>query len=376
MCAACNIGELCTNGTCMMPPPMARVGSACATDAECQATLGASAICRTQTVTGSGTYPGGYCTLRCSGSACPSGSTCVRVPDQFGEEAVCWDNCGGTDMCRSNYRCYPLNGGTSACWLSTLPTVDAGTPADKVGNTCTADSQCQNPPETGGACLTREFNYNWQGGYCTKLDCLQSSECTTDGGAICLTIDAQDNTACVQKCGDSSDGGQSTCRNGYVCNPFFTGLADGGQQRSVDGYCSPPPAPTPSTIGAACAPDMDCQVPTGAIADCLPGTLPDGGPSGFTGGECTRFGCQSDNDCSLDGGAQCFGIGNGNTACFKGCAVAGSGQSDCRTGFVCSSYGLADGGRSTDGVCDPSCAAAGAPACAAGTTCNGMGYCR
>jgi hypothetical protein len=205
---------------------------------------------------------------------------------------------------------------------------------------------------------------------------VSNSECATDGGALCIGFTEDDPNLCVQKCADSTDGGQSTCRNGYECQPYVTSLPDGGRQQSTDGFCVPPEAPIPESIGGACTVDMECSIPTGAIADCLPPTLPDGGPSGYTGGYCTRFDCSADTDCSPDGGAQCFGIGGNATACFQTCASSDAGQSTCRSGFVCEPYTLADGGLSQDGVCDRACNAVGAPACPTGRTCNmTTGYC-
>lgn len=388
-CAACAAGELCTAGVCEVPVGSKKVGEACSTDLECQGAgagaLGSMAICKKMTTSGNGAYAGGYCTRRCgtAATACPGGSTCVGLLPAYGEaDTICWDNCSngaGGDACRTpGYGCYGV-GSSMACWISPAPTPDAGAPADKVGNACTGEAQCINPPETGGVCLSREFNYNWAslGGSCSKEGCLSNSECSADGGAMCIGFTATDPDLCVQKCANSRDAGQSTCRNGFTCSPYVTGLPDGGRMTSTDGFCLPPEAPIPTSVGAACNVSADCSVPTGAIADCFPPTLPDGGASGFTGGYCTRFQCEGDSDCGTDGGSQCFGIGASNTACFRGCPASDGGQSTCRAGFVCAAYGLADGGQSIDGICDRACNAVGAPACPTGRTCNaGTGYCQ
>ncbi len=237
-CVACASGQLCTNGMCTTPAALKRVGSACANDGECIGGLGSSAICKLTTTSGNASYTGGYCTLRCPASACPTGSNCVAAQNPYGEgEALCWDSCGTSDPCRSpGYACYSLGTG-SACWLSPLPTVDAGVPADKVGNACTSTNDCINPPTSRGACLSSEFMMTWPGGYCSRLDCLTNAECAVDGGAICIGFDAN-QTACVRKCADSS-AGQSNCRSGYTCTPYITRLPDGGMQSSTDGFCSP-----------------------------------------------------------------------------------------------------------------------------------------
>ena len=373
-CRFCNSGELCVGGSCIPPAVNKVVGSSCLNSAECQLSLGAGSICKQSTSSGNGTYTGGYCTLPCgTGNQCPGGSTCVGLLPLYGESDIfCWDNCSATDRCRTpGYACYGLSTG-NACWLDPIPPLDAGPPADKIGTACTSDSACINPPTTGGACLTRALGSNWPGGYCTRTSCVTNDECSADGGALCLGFTAND-VVCVRKCADSTDGGQSNCRNGYLCQAYFSNQPDGGQQPSSDGFCAPPPAPAPSTVGDPCTTNVDCEVPAGAIADCIPPTLVDGGPSGVPGGECTRYDCATDSDCSADGGARCFSLQQG-TACFRMCPVSGVGQSTCRTSYVCGAYGAIDGGSSADGLCSPSCNAPGA-SCAIGATCNPQGYC-
>ena len=237
-CVACASGELCQSGTCTTPVGMKRVGDACASDNECIASLGAAAICKLFTSAGNGSYSGGYCTLRCPASSCPTGSTCVGLNPAYGEEALCWDNCSATDRCRTpGYGCYGLSSG-SACWISPLPPLDAGTPANKVGNACTSDAQCINPPENGGVCLMTQFNFTWPQGYCSKQNCITNDECSSDGGALCIGFSTTEQ-ACVRRCADSRDGGQSTCRPNYRCNPYIIRQPDGGQMTSTDGFCVP-----------------------------------------------------------------------------------------------------------------------------------------
>jgi hypothetical protein len=241
-CMACASGELCTNGTCMTTGAVRQVGSACVSDTECISGLGTLAICKQVTTSGNGAYTGGYCTLRCGTAAgqCPMGSTCVGLLPAYGEaDTICWDNCSSTDRCRTpGYACYGV-GTTSACWLDPMPPLDAGTPADKVGNPCTSAANCVNPPDNGGVCLTSEFSLSWPGGYCSKSGCITNPECSVDGGALCIAFDSTSPNACVRRCADSSDAGQSNCRPGYTCNPYITRFPDGGQQTSTDGFCSP-----------------------------------------------------------------------------------------------------------------------------------------
>lgn len=390
-CQACAAGQTCTNGTCMTPPPVVSVGSRCTMDSECQATLGAGSQCRQMTNAGAA-YQGGYCTLPCGTMAgqCPAGSTCVGGVEELGEGNFCWKNCSNPNTiggaCGTGYACYSLGSGSGACWIYPTPPRDAGVPADKVGQPCTADGECQNPPTNGGVCLARDYNYDWEtlGGYCSRNNCQDNADCAADGGAICLGF-SDEEAACVQRCPDSSDGGQSTCRNGFICEPYFITSADGGVRPSTDGYCVPPEAPPASTIGGACAADADCRQPTGAIADCFPPTLPDGGASPYTGGYCTRFDCESDEDCGAaptDGGApnRCLFSQQGNQVfsfCYKGCNDSTAGATECRMGFTCDAYGLADGGRSADGYCNIACTAPGVGSCPNGSACDApSGYCK
>lgn len=390
-CQACPSGQLCTAGECVIPPAVVTVGSPCTASSECQATLGAAATCRLTVPNGSGAYPGGYCTIECANAACPSGSTCVRGVEQYGETQVCWPNCtqpstvpGG---CRAGYACYGVGATSGACWIYPAPARDAGPPADKVGIACTSDTQCQNPPENGGACLTREYGYNWEanGGYCTRTNCGEDSDCASDGGALCLGI-TQEESACLQHCADSTvDGGQSNCRDGYICEPYFVNPGDGGASvRSSKGYCVPPEAPIATTVGEGCTTSVDCQIPDGSIADCRPPVLLDGGPSAFTGGYCSRLDCEDDGDCGAaptDGGTpnRCLFSQQGTTVfsfCYKGCASSTGGVGACRAGYTCDGYGLGDGGRSLDGYCNVACDAPGVGACPQGSTCvPATGYC-
>ncbi|MBL8911701.1 MAG: hypothetical protein JNM17_13500 [Archangium sp.] len=377
-CVACATGELCMQGTCMMPPPMARVGSTCTSDMECQAGLGAQGRCKQMTSSGNATYSQGYCTVGCGTTACPAGSTCVGAANYGEDDVICMDNCTPpSDPCRSGYTCYTV-GSSRACWIAPLPMRDAGVPADKVGNACTSDSECQNPPADRGLCLTREGNFDWQsrGGYCSRIDCVNDSECSADGGALCLNITSSGGGACVDVCpAASADAGQSDCRNGFSCEPLV--FPDGGW--AMVNVCLPPQAPIPDSIGNACMTDMDCKTPAGAIADCLLPTLPDGGPN-FPGGNCSRFDCEIDEECSTDGGAICINFtipgGGSFTRCEKRCASSTAGQSDCRPLYACEGLGLADGGQTAFGICQPGCNAPGVT-CPMGQTCQtATGYCQ
>lgn len=374
-CQACQ-GQVCTAGVCTTQTANKKVGEACTSNDECKKGLGATALCKVSTSSGNASYVGGYCTLPCQlQTECPSGSACVGAASQGEGDSICWDRCGSGDPCRQpGYACYPFNGGV--CWISPPPVVDAGAPADKVGQACSAEAQCQNPPDSLGICMMRELNRTWPDGYCSKSFCATDEECSADGGALCLTFaySGGAENRCLQRCGVNTprDGGAADCRSGYACASFTVVYADGGEGPSSDGICLPPLAPPPERTGAPCTTDPECAVPTGAIADCIKPTTVDGGPSGFPEGYCSRLGCGADSECAADGGGICLGLSATETACYQLCATGGGGQSTCRTGYICRSYVQADAGLSVEGFCVPRCDSPGA-SCPTGSTCDPAG---
>ncbi|MBE2252642.1 MAG: hypothetical protein IAE78_24130, partial [Myxococcus sp.] len=116
---------------------------------------------------------------------------------------------------------------------------------------------------------------------------------------------------------------------------------------------------TPRPTGAPCATASQCYSGTFSPATCR-ATWP-------TGGYCT-------SSCLLDG-YDCGGlpiIAPGycvSGTCLQKCAAPGTGQSTCRTGYVCDF----SGGSGSQGVCLPRCQSI---PCGAGSTCQPSGYCR
>ncbi len=76
----------------------AAIGEACTTDSECQQGLCISESSDEQ----SAGWTGGTCSLECSQSACPLGSTCVGLEDG---SSLCLASCSGNKTCRSGYVC-------------------------------------------------------------------------------------------------------------------------------------------------------------------------------------------------------------------------------------------------------------------------------
>ena len=234
--------------------------------------------CKKMTTSGNATYEGGYCTKICTadtqcvdpladgGSSTQSG-WCIGLSPAYGEaDQFCWDRCGtGQGNCRTpGYGCYNLGmttAGTAvtACWISPVPTPDAGPPSDKLGTTCTTNQNCANPPDlTYALCIPEFFALadggvsttptGYTGGYCSANCGASASVCGAAG--ICLgdyPVDGRDS--CALKCTDPGAGMSNCGRNGYVCQPFFTGLPDGGAERADAGFC-----------------DSSCLVPGGPIS--------------------------------------------------------------------------------------------------------------
>ena len=112
-----------------------------------------------------------------------------------------------------------------------MPIPLGGNADGKIGNACTAASQCQLPPSSQlGFCQpavgTDGGSTGFTGGYCM-------ANCTYDlrgdfcgPSAACLDVSGGAGTflACLKPC--PAVGSQSTCRSGYSCQDV--GLGDGG----------------------------------------------------------------------------------------------------------------------------------------------------
>jgi hypothetical protein len=123
--------------------------------------------------------------------------------------------------------------------------------------------------------------------------------------------------------------------------------------------------------GEACTDASQCGASAGAA--CVAPTN-NGEPSGWPGGYCT--GECDDRDSTFCGqDAVCLNSSWLNVpACYSLCSAPNQGQSTCREGYVCNSFDNADGGPSTSGVCQPSCAVAG-EGCGYPYYCGSLGYC-
>lgn len=270
VCKACDTtaGETCVEQVCTAADAgtTSAVGKACASDTECAA-LGAGAVCRLTTGTDAGVYAEGYCTKVCgaAGTSCPSGSICTGLGAALDEtKPLCLATCQNKNQapgdCRDGYACYGLTG-ANVCWIYPPPEVDAGPPADKVGDDCAQDSDCQNPPANGGFCFSETFDGGPTGfvqGYCSAECTEDPSVCSADGGAICITFGTgtpgQEISLCQRVCNGPTTG-QGDCKSGYVCEGYTERLADGGTQPSATGICRPSCA----NPGAGCPAGLTCD---------------------------------------------------------------------------------------------------------------------
>ncbi|MGV3619533.1 MAG: hypothetical protein ACO1OB_01880, partial [Archangium sp.] len=203
------------------------VGGACTSNSNCASGL----YCKTATVRGDATYPGGYCTKACAADTeCgAAGNVCVVQGSGFqwyGEpNSFCVAGCpsaGSQSTCRSGYQCeFGATGSPGICWLNPIPPFNGGGQATSSGNACTSDAQCQNPPNPLlGYCIP-ETGMNgptgWTGGHCTA-DCSGDNTGSFCGNnATCVTLGTEPNTSdvCLRTC--ASPGTRSTCRTGYAC---------------------------------------------------------------------------------------------------------------------------------------------------------------
>lgn len=266
-CMQCQQGESCEMGTCQTQ--RAEVGSACATDGDC-ASLGAAAYCKLRTSSGTASYTGGYCTLRCMGapsqSNCPQGSFCLSVPNRGEDDNFCADRCGFQDNCRNpGYACYGIQGqqGTNVCWLFPAPEVqgvDAGTGGGgggafdgggfgggggsatdagvhSLGSACSSSAQCAGL--AGPVCIPASVpGFGATGyidGYCTT-SCGVGGFCPQNGMCVFETFFGNNTSTCKSTC-PAPGMGQSTCRAGYLCHfSTISALFDGG---FPPGWCGP-----------------------------------------------------------------------------------------------------------------------------------------
>jgi hypothetical protein len=180
---------------------MCRTEPRCDTRGFCCGSTGA-ACCEGTTCEGANTCMNGYCQATACGAV---GQPCCATAPACTGNAVCQGNqcvpCGtvGQPCCAGN-----------SCTSGTCTSGTCQNPSlQPTGGPCTKHADCQ-----GGECLVGT-NGLWTGGYCSQ-DCA-ATPCAA--GSNCSPYVIAGRSLCVQAC--AYDGGQSTCRSGYVCDRFL-----------------------------------------------------------------------------------------------------------------------------------------------------------
>lgn len=220
------------------------------------------------------------------------------------------------------------------------PPADAGTGPTgtvNVGAVCSSAAQCA--PGAGGSCISGTASW-WTDpfvdGYCTLSGCGMANPCP--GNSSCIIVDQAQNTTCLADCTTHTD-----CRSDYYCHAVGVCLPG----------ARPPPGTGTSPVGGPCMVDGDCA---GAGATCLAETGAMG-PTGFVGGYCTIFSCDTS---PCPGNSTCYTVNSaGDTACLADCQS----RAQCRgTPYACHS----------PGACLPAC---DATSCDPGEVCGPAGLC-
>ena len=247
-------------GACVAAPKV--IGDPCNFSSECAA-IGGGAYCKTLTSTGNGVYQNGFCTRSCfidgGMGGCPTNDLCLAALGAYGENDVfCSPRCSNMAQCRTpGYACYFfVTAGANACWLNPIPGTgfDAGFVPDagsmsNIGGACVNDGQCLSP--TNSFCIPDVAPgvgaTGFVGGYCSTS--CNGTPCSS--GSTCIPVNSGFGTfpVCLKEC-PGPRLGQSTCRNGYVCE---------GTAGASSGYC----LPRCSNTGANCSAGTTCNTTSG-----------------------------------------------------------------------------------------------------------------
>ena len=221
--------------------------------------------CKTATVRGDATYPGGYCTKACTTQTdCGGTNNCIGGATSslqfYGEtSAFCAAGCpsaGSISTCRTGYTCeFNATALPGVCWLDPIPTFNGGGQATNTGAACTTSSTCQNPPSALlGYCITATTSdggvSGWTQGYCTANCAFDNTGAFCGANGTCITLGTAPNTSdvCLKTC--PTAGSRTGCRSpGYSCFNVSGGTTN---------ICYPDCSIT------GCTSPMTCNATTGA----------------------------------------------------------------------------------------------------------------
>lgn len=370
----CCVGDVCRRGadnnnlTCGTGGQACQqcTGSLTCQSGVCKDTTCSGCISGSSCLTGTTTAACGTGGVQCV--ACQSGQTCTNGVCTGGNTTCNSTNCSGcclNNVCQTGTTTSACGVGGATCQTcSSNQTCTSGacqtTTTVTYGSPCTSNTQCS-ALGTGAVCklTTSSGNATYSGGYCTK-PCAMSSDC--GGTAFCydLSFYGEAGGYCFDGCSSADP-----CRSGYQCYNFSNPAC------WISPLPQPPVAPS-GLIGSACATDSACQnngqYPAGG---CIAETGSNGA-TGFTSGYCTATCSASLATCGTTGECITFGEMDPINLCTDRCSAPGTGQSDCRPGYVCEPANLADGG--TIGFCWPNCH--NVSGWCGAQTCQANGYCQ
>jgi len=211
----CAVGQVCTNGVCVAPPPVDAgmgatpdVATNTGVDASADGSDGDAGMGATTVDTGTDGSDGGLCTTGTRTTECSASgrSYCADLLNDRTDCGACNNSCSAGQQCLQG-RCVSGCSANSDC---------------AVGQVCVS-STCRTPPADAGACTTGT----------------RTTVCSASGGSYCadLTSDNNDCGACGNQCAAGLQ-----CQQGR-CLKLCSASADCGSLNiCVSGVCSYDPA--------------------------------------------------------------------------------------------------------------------------------------
>lgn len=222
--------------------PSTGVGSACTNSTQCQSSLGPTAYCKTQTTPTAGfpatQYPYGFCTLPCSSngqSTCGTGNVCAggvsSSPILFNEtDRFCINGCTMQGQCNAPLRCVDVGDETAmtsngGCWIDLASaTFTGGGLPTRLGQACTDNLGCANPPDPALAVCIGGTDFNvmgFPGGLCMAYTGFAPDSYCVQAGGTEVVLRTRSDGGYDFWCGQSCFALGSTPRSGYRCAPVY-----------------------------------------------------------------------------------------------------------------------------------------------------------
>ncbi|MCU0696730.1 MAG: hypothetical protein MUC96_09390 [Myxococcaceae bacterium] len=403
--ADCMSGQACVDFRCRTPDGGAAVDAGDTTDAGSNAggsaggggaMGGGTAGSAGGGMAGGSAVDAGTCGCRTGGGQCQAGDS----PLACGTAGNRCTRCGTGEQC-VNGECVMAACGPGTCSGCCGPRNTCITPSFQTGFSC---------GQAGAMCTQCPMGQDCINGTCQPAQACGPVTCGSGCCAFgrCLPPSQQQNFACgtgggmCQQCGGGSRCVNGTCQGG--------GAPDAGMPNTCDAVSCPSGCcafgrcitqQSNFTCGLAGAMCQQCQGGTSCrMGACLPAMLPDGGtpqvlpagsacnatslcdgtcleeapfgqPTGYPGGYCTAT-CGPNQPCASGACVTESVFGTMASSCRSTCPAPGSGQSTCRTGYVCA---LAPNPGALLGYCRPNCNNGSLAACPQGQQCQANGFC-